>query len=48
MGFSAPREEYLAWRDFFLNSSYRDKPAREAVPAMALSIMLNPHFLLRP
>ena len=46
MGFSAPREEYVAWRDFFLTSSYRDKPAREAVAAMALAITLNPHFLL--
>jgi hypothetical protein len=47
MGYAAPREEYIAWRDFFLTSSYRDKPARETIPAMALAILLNPHLLLR-
>jgi hypothetical protein len=46
MGYAAPREEYIAWRDFFLTSSYRDKPARETIPAMALAILLNPHLLL--
>ena len=46
MGFAAPREEYEAWRTFFLTSSYRDRPARETVPAMALALTLNPFFLL--
>ena len=46
MGFAAPREEYEAWRSFFLTSSYRDRPAREVVPAMALALTLNPFFLL--
>jgi hypothetical protein len=46
MGFAAPREEYVAWRDFFLTSSYRDKPGRETVAAMALAITMNPYFLL--
>lgn len=46
MGFAAPREEYEAWRTFFLTSSYRDRPARETVPAMALALTLNPYFLL--
>lgn len=46
MGYSAPREEYLAWREFFLNSSYRDRPAAETVEAMTFSITMNPHFLL--
>lgn len=46
MGFAAPREEYVAWRDFFLASSYRDKPGRETVAAMALAITMNPYFLL--
>jgi hypothetical protein len=46
MGFSAPREEYVAWRDFFLNSSYRAKSGKETIEAMALAIMMNPHFLL--
>lgn len=46
MGFAAPREEYEAWRTFFLTSSYRDRPASETVPAMALALTLNPHFLL--
>jgi hypothetical protein len=46
MGFSAPREEYTAWRDFFLNSSYRAKSGRETIEAMSVAIMMNPHFLL--
>lgn len=46
MGFAAPREEYEAWRSFFLTSSYRDRPARDTVPAMALALTLNPYFLL--
>jgi hypothetical protein len=45
MGYGAPESEYQAWRAFFLEA-YRDKPARETVSAMALAIMLNPHFLL--
>jgi hypothetical protein len=46
MGYSAPREEYEAWRKFFLTSSYANKPARETISAMALAITLNPYFLL--
>ena len=46
MGPAAPRAEFVAWRDFFRNSSYRDRSARETVSAMALAIMLNPYFLL--
>jgi hypothetical protein len=45
MGYGAPESEYQAWRAFFLDT-YRDKPARETVSAMALAIFLNPHFLL--
>lgn len=47
MGYDAPEEEFLAWRDFFLRSSYAAKPAAEAVPALLFSILYNPHFLLR-
>lgn len=46
MGYNAPESEFLAWRDFLLNSSYRNKTAKEAVAAMTLAITLNPHFLL--
>lgn len=46
MGYNAPKEEYLAWREFFLSSSYRDRPAAETVEAMTFSITMNPHFLL--
>lgn len=47
MGYAAPRAEYEAWRDFFLGSTtYRDKPARETVSAMALAILMNPYVLL--
>jgi len=47
MSYDAPEEEYLAWRDFFLRSSYVSRPASEAVSALILSILYNPHFLLR-
>ncbi|MFO0992643.1 MAG: hypothetical protein U1E67_12030 [Hyphomicrobiales bacterium] len=46
MGYEAPKEEYVAWRDFFLASSYRDRPATEAVAAMTLAITMNPYFLI--
>jgi hypothetical protein len=47
MGYDAPRTEYIAWRNFFLTSSYKDRPASEAVSAMTLAILMNPHFLLQ-
>ncbi|MEA2906009.1 MAG: hypothetical protein QOC56_542 [Alphaproteobacteria bacterium] len=46
MGFNAPESEYLAWRDFFLRSSYGHRPAAEAIDAMTLAITMNPYFLL--
>ena len=46
MGYEAPKQEYLAWRDFFLSSSYRDRPATETVAAMTLAITMNPYFLI--
>ncbi|HEX4924928.1 MAG TPA: hypothetical protein VFV50_12620 [Bdellovibrionales bacterium] len=47
MGYSAPEEEYLAWRGF-LKSDYMQKlDAGQAVTAMATAILMNPHFLLR-
>ena len=46
MGYNAPEDEYLAWRDFFLKSSYRDRPAAETLDAMTLAITMNPFFLL--
>lgn len=47
MGYDAPEEEFQAWREFFLNSSYASKPAHETVSAMVLAMVYNPHFLLR-
>ena len=46
MGYNAPEAEYLAWRDFFLTSSYRGRPASETIDAMTLAITMNPFFLL--
>jgi hypothetical protein len=46
MGYNAPEEEYLAWRDFFLKSSYSNRPAAETLDAMTLAITMNPFFLL--
>jgi len=46
MGYEAPKEEYRAWRDFFLTSSYRDRPAAETIAAMTLAITMNPYFLI--
>lgn len=46
MGYSAAKSEYIAWRDFILRE-YADKPARETIEAMTLSLMLNPYFLMQ-
>jgi hypothetical protein len=47
MSYDAPPEEFDAWKEFFLSSSYKDRPASETVRAMTLAILYNPHFLLR-
>jgi hypothetical protein len=46
MGYDAPEAEYVAWRDFFLTSSYRDRKAYDTIEAMTLAITMNPFFLL--
>ena len=47
MSYDAPKDEFEAWRDFFLNSSFKNRPAQETVPAMVVAALYNPHFLLR-
>lgn len=47
MSYDAPEEEFLAWRAFFLHSSFAGRPSSEALPALLLAIVYNPHFLLR-
>jgi len=47
MDYSAPEEEFQAWRAFFLNSSYQNKSAGETVSAMSLSILMSPFLLLQ-
>lgn len=47
MGYTAPEEEFQAWRTFFLTSSYKDKASAETVAAMALAILMNPYLLLQ-
>jgi len=47
MSYDAPREEFEAWRDFFVNGPHRDQPAHEAVRAMVMAAFLNPYFLLK-
>ena len=46
MGYNAPESEFLTWKEFFLNSSYAQKPAEESVRAMTFAIVMNPYFLL--
>ena len=46
MGYNAPAEEFTAWRDFMRASSFRERPANEAIEAMTLSLTMNPYFLL--
>jgi hypothetical protein len=46
MSYDAPPEEFESWRNFFLASDYANRPAHEAVAAMALAVMYNPYFLL--
>jgi hypothetical protein len=47
-GFDAPKEEFEAWRDFFLSpqSPYADKPNEESMAAMLKTMFLSPYFLL--
>jgi len=47
-GFDAPREEFEAWRDFFLSpeSPYAQASNKEALTAMLKTMFLNPYFLL--
>ncbi|MEI8025964.1 MAG: hypothetical protein WCI18_06425 [Pseudomonadota bacterium] len=47
-GFDAPREEYLAWRDFFMSpqSPYAKAASKEVIHAMLKIMFLNPYFLL--
>jgi hypothetical protein len=47
MGYDAPKEEFLAWRDYFLSPRYRDRPASEVIAAMTLAIAMNPYFLVQ-
>ncbi len=46
MGYDAPEDEFLAWRDFFLKSDYASKSGTEAVKAMSFAILMNPYFIL--
>ena len=46
MGYDAPEEEFTAWRDFFMTSSYANQPASVAVSALTFALMYNPNFLL--
>lgn len=45
--YDAPEQEFSAWREFFLQSSYATRPGPEAVSAMVLTALLNPNFLLK-
>lgn len=47
VSYDAPETELSAWRDFFLNSSFTNRPAAEAIPAMVLAALYNPNFLLK-
>lgn len=48
MNFDAPREEFEAWRDFFLasNSPFANAPPKDAIKAMLRAMLLSPYFLL--
>jgi hypothetical protein len=48
MSFDAPKQEYEAWRDFFLASSspFANSPSKDAVKAMMRAMLLSPYFLL--
>lgn len=47
MGYESDEQEFEAWRDFFLQGPYSESSAQETVSAMALSVFLNPYFLLK-
>ena len=47
MGYQAPESEYLAWR-VFTKSDYMQKlKGSDAVYALTVPILMNPHFLVR-
>lgn len=46
MGYDAPREEFDAWRGFFVSPEYGEQPAGETIKAMTLAITMNPYFLM--
>ena len=46
-GFDPPFDEFEAWRAFFLGPDFAAAPALDAISAMALTMFMNPHFLLR-
>ena len=47
MGYDAPEEEFLAFRDFFLSDQWSQARPNDVVWAMSYSILMNPYFLLR-
>jgi hypothetical protein len=47
MSYDAPPDEFDAWKNLFLTSSYQNKPAGQTVSAMVFAALYNPHFLLR-
>lgn len=48
MSFDAPKEEYEAWRDFFLASTspFANGSNKDVLKAMLRAMLLNPYFLL--
>lgn len=44
--YDAPESEYIAFRNFFLNSEYSSKSGKEVLAAMILAMLNQPYFLL--
>jgi hypothetical protein len=49
LGYDAPPEEFLAWKNYFLSeSAYDEAPITTVISDMGLAALYNPYFLLEP
>ena len=47
MGYQAPEEEFIAWRDFFMSDDYSAASGQKIIEDGIYAILNNPYFLLR-
>lgn len=47
VGFDVPMEEFDAWKEFVLQPELQQSSAKNALAAMVVAALYNPHYLLR-